>query len=103
MLPMRFVAEYLGADEIIWDGETRTVDLEFTDYRCLNRKQKIFGRIEEVSDLGDGTSMVIFTCQDGSVKRFVSENNLSGNDSTNVINDYLGYAELEYIDDWVFS
>ncbi len=103
MLPMRFVAEYLGADEILWDGESRTVDLEFTDYRCLNRKEKVFGRIEEVSDLGDGTSMVILTCQDGSVKRFVSVNNLSGDNSTNIINDYLGYAELEYIDEWVFS
>jgi len=103
MLPMRFVAEYLGADNIFWHSDSMTVDLEFVDYDCLFNTKSLMGRVEETTDLTDGTALIIFTDSDGEAHTFYSRVDLKGEGFEQTLLDYTGFANLKIQDDWIFS
>lgn len=101
MLPMRFVADYLGATAIEWDGSTKTVDLEFVDYECLDNRKTVSGRIETVTNQEDGTVKVVFVDASGESRELTARDDLTGDGVELTLSEYQGYAELVLNGDWI--
>jgi hypothetical protein len=103
MLPMRFVANHLGANSINWDGETSTVDLEFVDYECLDDSQTVRGRVETVTDQGDGSVKIVLVNELGEMQELYVRDDLKGDGVELTLPQHMGYAELIIHDDWIFG
>jgi Copper amine oxidase N-terminal domain len=105
LLPMRFVAENLGAtgpNDIIWYGADKIVELRFDDPEC-DECEWILGEIKSIKEqnnmdkkgltTGQHFEIEFETC-DGTPKRFFAHEDIRDTNNKLVISEYKGCVEL---------